>query len=69
MPEIKTYTHVTLKENPDPLIERFEIRVSTFIEYETDKGRRAINKKPTREEALERARTETISQGESPDRG
>lgn len=55
MPEIKTYTHVTLKENPDPLIERFEIRVSTFIEYETDKGRRAINKKPTREEALEQA--------------
>lgn len=56
MPEIKTYTHVTLKDHSDPLIERFEIRVSTFIEYETDPGRRAVNKKPTKKRAEEIAK-------------
>lgn len=55
MAEIKTYTHVRLIED-DSLKERFEIRVSTFIEYDENPGRRAISGKPCREEALAAAR-------------
>jgi hypothetical protein len=56
MADIKTYTHVRLLEDPEPLKERFEIRVSTFIEFDDDPGRRAISRKPSKKQALERAK-------------
>lgn len=54
---VKPYTHVRLiKHEPEHgLMKRFEIRTSTFIEFDEDPGRRAVNLKPTREEALEAA--------------
>lgn len=56
MPEIKTYTHVRLIQDDDGNIkQRFEIRVSTFIEFDDNAGRRAVSGQPTRERALEMA--------------
>lgn len=56
MPEIKTYTHVRLIQDDDGNIkQRFEIRVSTFIEFDDNAGRRAISGQPTKERALEMA--------------
>lgn len=52
---VKTYTHVRLIPDDGPK-HRFEIRVSTFIEFDDDAGRRAVNLKPTRAEALEQAK-------------
>jgi hypothetical protein len=37
-------------------MDRYEIRVSTFIEYDDNPGRRAINGKPTKEQALQMAK-------------
>lgn len=51
---IKPYTHVRLIQDDDKL-HRFEIRVSTFIEYDDNAGRRAVNGKPTKKQALEEA--------------
>lgn len=56
MREIKTYTHVRLLEDPEPLKERYEIRTSIFIEFDDNPGRRAISKKPSKEEALAKAK-------------
>lgn len=58
MPDIKPYTHVRLipHEPEHGLMQRFEIRTSIFIEFDDNHGRRAVNRKPTREEALERAK-------------
>ena len=55
MPEIKTYTWVTLREDPEPLKSRYEIRVSTFVEFDDDPSTRGVTGKPTKEQALERA--------------
>ena len=55
MTDQKTYTHVRLTEDKHQ-IARFEVRISTFIEFDEDPGRRSISGKPTREEALKIAR-------------
>lgn len=52
MPERKPYTHVRLIQDDDKL-HRFEDRVSTFIEYDDNAGRRAVTGKPTKKQALE----------------
>lgn len=52
MPERKPYTHVRLIQDDDKL-HRFEVRVSTFIEYDDNAGRRAVTGKPTKKQALE----------------
>ena len=51
----KPYTHVRLIEDKER-IARFEVRISTFIEYDENPGRRAISEKPSREEALKIAK-------------
>lgn len=51
---IKPYTHVRLIQDDD-ILHRFEVRVSTFIEYDDNAGRRAVNGKPTKKQALEEA--------------
>lgn len=65
MPDRKPYTHVRLILDDDKL-HRYEIRVSTFIEFDDNAGRRAVTGKPTKKAALvmaqeiarrERART------------
>jgi hypothetical protein len=55
LPTPKPYTHVRLIDDAGPM-DRYEIRVSTFIEYDDDPGRRAINGKPTKERALQMAK-------------
>lgn len=52
MPERKTYTHVRLILDDGPL-NRFEIRTSTFVEFDDNNGRRAVIGKPTKKQALE----------------
>lgn len=54
MPNHKPYTHVRLILD-DGIKSRFEIRVSTFIEFDDNAGRRAISGKPTKKQALEMA--------------
>lgn len=54
MTDTKPYTHVRLILD-DSRLDRFEIRVSTFIEFDDNAGRRAINGKPTKKRALEQA--------------
>lgn len=55
MPDRKPYTHVRLIFH-EAGIERYEVRVSTFIEFDENPGRRAINLKPTKKQALEQAK-------------
>lgn len=55
IPAPKPYTHVRLIADDGPR-SRFEVRVSTFIEFDNDAGRRAISGHPTREQALEQAK-------------
>lgn len=55
MPNHKPYTHVRLIVD-DGIKSRYEIRVSTFIEFDDDAGRRAISGKPTKAKALEQAK-------------
>jgi hypothetical protein len=55
MQESKPYTYVRLIEDKGG-IARYEVRVSTFIEFDEDKGRRAVNGKPDKARALEIAR-------------
>lgn len=56
MPDPKTYTHVRLIQDDDGNIkQRFEIRVSTFIEFDDNAGRRAVSGQPTKQQALEMA--------------
>lgn len=54
MPNHKPYTHVRLILDDGPKL-RFEIRVSTFIEYDDNAGRRAVSGKPTKKQALVQA--------------
>jgi hypothetical protein len=56
MPERKPYTHVRLILDENDALDRYEIRVSTFVEWDEDKGRRAVTGKPTKAEALEIAK-------------
>ena len=50
------YTHITLKEDPEPLKGRYEVRVSTFVEFDADPGMRAISGRPSKSQALEIAK-------------
>lgn len=52
MAERKPYTHVRLILD-DHKLHRFEVRVSTFVEFDDNAGRRAVNGKPTKKQALE----------------
>jgi hypothetical protein len=66
MPNHKPYTHVRPILD-DGIKERYEVRVSTFIEFDSDPGRRAISQKPSKEDAeaaaKEIARKERIRTG------
>lgn len=55
MSDQKPYTHVRLIRDDGPR-HRFEIRVSTFIEFDDNAGRRAISGKPTQAQALDQAK-------------
>lgn len=55
MPDRKPYTHVRLILHEEG-IARYEVRVSHFIEYDDNAGRRAVTGKPTKEQALEQAK-------------
>lgn len=50
MPDRKPYTHVRLILD-ETRIPRYEIRVSTFVEFDENAGRRAVTGKPTRKQA------------------
>lgn len=53
----KPYTYVRLICSDDGnLNHRYEIRVSTFVQFDDDAGRRAVNLKPTKKQALEIAK-------------
>lgn len=54
----KPYTHVRLilHEDGAGLMDRYEVRTSTFIEFDEDPSRRAISGHPTKTEALEIAK-------------
>lgn len=54
MPDRKPYTYVRLLLDEEKL-NRYEIRTSVFIEFDDDAGRRAVNGKPTKKQALEQA--------------
>jgi hypothetical protein len=66
LPTPKPYTHVRLIEDKHQ-IDRFEVRVSTFVEFDDNPGRRAISGLPTREEAMriakEIARAKRVEEG------
>lgn len=54
MPDQKPYTNVRLIQHDDGnLNQRFEIRVSTFVQFDENHGRRAISGHPTKKRALE----------------
>lgn len=54
MPDQKPYTNVRLILDDDGNIkQRFEIRVSTFIEFDDNAGRRAVSGLPTKKQAME----------------
>lgn len=56
-PDPKPYTYVRLICSDDGgLNQRFEVRVSTFIQFDDDPGRRAVNMKPTKAQAMEIAK-------------
>lgn len=55
IPSPQPYSHVRLIAD-DGIKSRFEIRVSTFIEFDDNAGRRAVSNKPTRKQALEQAK-------------
>jgi hypothetical protein len=55
IPAPQPYTHVRLIAD-DGIKHRFEIRVSTFIEFDDNLGRRAVAQKLSRDEALKQAK-------------
>lgn len=55
MPNRKPYTHVRLIED-NGAKPRYEVRISIFVEWDEDAGRRAVTGKPTKEQALEQAK-------------
>ena len=56
MTDRKPYTYVRLIFDENDALNRYEIRVSTFVEFDDDAGRRAVTGKPTKEQALEIAK-------------
>ncbi|WP_339033596.1 hypothetical protein WHZ78_17545 [Bradyrhizobium symbiodeficiens] len=51
------YTHVRLICSDDGgLNHRYEIRVSTFVAFDVDPGRRAVTRNPTKDQAEEIAK-------------
>ena len=55
MSDHKPYTHVRLIVD-DGLKSRYEVRVSTFIEFDDDAGMRAISGRPSKSQALTKAK-------------
>lgn len=56
MPERKPYTVVRLLFDKDDPLDRYEIRVSHYVEWDENPGRRAVTGKPSKAEALEIAK-------------
>ena len=56
IPDPTPYTYIRLIEDKERG-DRYEVRVSTFIEFDEHPGRRAISRKPSKEEALEIAKS------------
>ncbi|MDH2343245.1 hypothetical protein [Bradyrhizobium sp. SSUT77] len=57
MPDPKPYTHVRLIcTDDDGLNHRYEIRVSTFVQFDENLGRRSITGHPSKEQAEEIAK-------------
>lgn len=55
----KPYTHVRLichDEDENKLMQRYEVRVSTFVEFDDNAGRRAVSGAPTKKQAEEIAK-------------
>lgn len=53
----KPYTHVRLIRHCDGgLNQRFEIRVSTFVQFDDNAGRRAVTGHPTQKQAEQTAK-------------
>jgi hypothetical protein len=49
----KTYTNVRLiLEDDGNLNQRFEVRVSTFVQFDDNAGRRAVTGHPTKQQAM-----------------
>jgi hypothetical protein len=64
MPEPKPYTHVRLICIDDgDLNHRYEIRVSTFVQFDENAGRRSITGHPSKKQAEEIARSERSRTG------
>lgn len=68
IPDKKPYTHVRLILHDDgDLNQRYEIRVSTFVQFDSNAGRRAVTGHPTKQQALtvakEIARSERVRTG------
>lgn len=55
LPDPKPYTHVRLIEDKERG-DRYEVRISTFVEFDDNASRRAITGRPTKERALEIAK-------------
>ena len=56
IPDPKPYTSVRLICSDEDLNHRYEIRVSTFVQFDHDPGRRSITGHPSRKEAEEIAK-------------
>lgn len=57
MPDRKPYTHVRLILHDDgDLVQRYEVRVSTFVDFDSNAGRRAVTGHPTKKQAEEIAK-------------
>lgn len=55
LPDQKPYNYVRLYEDKGG-IERYEVRLSTYIEFDENPGRRAISGLPDKKRALEIAK-------------
>lgn len=62
MPDQKPYTHVRLILHEESLMNRYEVRVSTFIEFDDNPGRRSISGKPTKKQAERTAKEIAVSE-------
>lgn len=57
MPDPKPYTNVRLILHDDGnLNQRYEVRVSTFVQFDENAGRRAVTGHPSKAEAMEIAK-------------
>lgn len=55
LPDPKPYSYVRLYEDKGG-IARYEVRVSTYIEFDDNAGRRAISGLPSKTQALQQAK-------------